>query len=240
MKLLVPVVMAVAALSLSGCSKRDADSGTQNKPDDVLIEVNGKVLTRGEAQKLVEQRLGGPPPADFTKERINAVRNMALSQVVDQFVKRTLLLEEADKFNITASEKEIEKGLSDIRKATSAKGGTNTTASVDSDIQRREVVVGIRIEKLLAKKLPVKTPPDSEIDAFIEKNRAKLTVPDKGMVPREQVIRYMQTAARKRELFEYLRQLQKKAEIKHADNVLPPKYPETDGRSKAEKDAPKP
>ena len=229
MKALLPLFIAVSALAVTGCSKKQENAETTAPdPNEVLIEVNGKTLIRSEAMRQVDVRLGGPPPEDLTQQRIDIIRTRVLSQVVDQFVKKTLLLEEADKLNIAASDEEIEKGLTLIKSRTK-KGEEPTGIMKDgpagSDSLRNEIITGIRIDKLTAIKFPAEEPSDSDINDFIAKNKAKLTLPDKGLMPRDKIIMIMKNQRRKKELFYYVKELQEKAEIKHASDILPPIYP---------------
>ncbi len=218
-------IIVVLALSIIGCSK--APEPTTSDPNEVLVEVNGISLTRSEAMRQVDMRLGGPPPTDLTKERINMIKTRTLSQVVDQFVKRTLLLEEADKLKIIATDDEIAKGLA-IIKANTKKGqqpsGIMQDGPAGNDSIHNEIITGIRIDKLVAQKIPAKEPTEEEVTSFIEKNRKSLTHPEKGLMPRDKVVKIIKSQSRKKELFEYIKSLQKKADIKHSSSVRPPIY----------------
>ena len=215
------------AISIIGCSK--APETITPIPDEVLIEVDGASLTRTEAMRQVDMRLGGPPPTDLTEERINIIRTKALSQVVDQFVKKTLLLEEADKLKITATDEEIAKGLA-IIKANTKKGqqprGIMQDGPAGNNSIRNEIITGIRIDKLVAQKIEEKEPTEDEINTFIEKNRKHLTHPEKGLMPRERVVKLIKSKARQKELFNYVKGLQEKSDIKHSPSVIPPIYSE--------------
>ncbi len=197
-------------------------------PSEVLVEVNGKKLTRGEAMRQVGLRLGGPPPADMPVGRAAIVRSRVLSQVVDQFVKRTLLLAEADRQGIAATEEEIQKGLDKIREKTpegKMPEGIVQDGPAGDDTLRNEVTIGIRIDKLLADALPsLGAPSEAEIDQFIEENRKALTHPEKGIVPRDRVVKIIEGKARHEAIAAYVRKLQQDAEIRHAASVQPPKY----------------
>ena len=218
--------VALLTIGITGCSKKQKeDTPVIPKDNEVLIEVDGHKLTYGEAKKLMDKRLGGPPPKNFTPDRIKRVRDITLSQVVDQFVKRTLLLEEADKMEITASDKEIQAGLvAFLAKVKQDSKSPKAITDAEKHQLRNEVAVGIRIEKLLAIKFPPKKPTDKELDAFIKANQQRLVDPDKKPFPRDKVAAIMRETLRRKQLHAYLRELQQKAEIKHAANVIPPKY----------------
>lgn len=202
MKLLTPI-MVVLSIAAAGCSRQ----GTAAKPsaaprdgeevsipqaligdapldaNEILISVNGHELTRAEALRQVQLRLGGPPPADMPPERVTAIQTQMLSKVIDEFVKRELLLGEADRLGIAADDAEIEKAVSGIRGRTPQgrdPQGILQGGPAGKDSLRNEVITGVRIEKLLAQALPAaKEPAEAEIEAFIEENREKLTLPER-------------------------------------------------------------
>ncbi len=198
MKIAAMILLIVAFI---GCSRQageqqaqaaGADSGGtripnastalgEEDPDEVLISVNGKVLTRGEALRQVHLRLGGPPPVDATAERIAMIQTQTLSKVIDEFVKRELLLTEADRLDIVATETEMAAAIESIRRR-SPEGDTPRGildhGPAGSDSLHNEVSIGIRIEKLLAAELTIEDPTPEEIDQFIMENRDKLTIPE--------------------------------------------------------------
>ncbi len=197
-------------------------------PAEVLVEVNGKRLTRGEVMRQVDMRLGGPAPANMPAGRAAKFRQMAMSHALEQFVKRTLLLGEADRLNIVATPEEISQGISKLkqhtpRNKTASKGSAK--ASDNEEHLRREVTVGIRIDKLLAKVLPPSTrPSESEIDAFIESHRDQLTYPETGLLPRNQIAELMKRTSDADALDQLLFTLLENAEVRHSAAVRLPQY----------------
>lgn len=202
-------------------NEADSDLG------EVLVDINGKILTRGEAEHQIEMRLGGPPPANMPAGRRKKVYSSAMSHVLGQFVKRTLLLEEADRLGIKATETDIAKGIATLKKHTPdgkpPRGSMEGVSRAES--LRNEVITGIRIDKLLAKVLPPTEPPtDAEIDAFIEQHESRLKRPEKGLImPREQIAELMQRQARSKALSNHLFELLENADVKHASSVQLPK-----------------
>lgn len=198
-----PFVLTMMALALAsaGCSRQDsstrsADGAPSSRflptpladalagdPREILISVNGHELTRAEALRQVNLRLGGPPPADMPPERINAIRNQVISKVVDEFVKRELLLHEAERVGIEAGEEEITVAINNIRGKTPAGQdpmGILRDGPAGGDSLRNEVITGIRIEKLLASALPPPVDPsEDEVQAFLAQHRDKLTLPER-------------------------------------------------------------
>jgi hypothetical protein len=245
---IAPLVLLVTLIAV-GCSRQDnpnaktgaAIDGNITIPqsligdappdmDEDLVNVNGTTLTRREALRQMELRLGGPPPSDMPSGRADMIRSRVLSTVLNQFVKRTLLLEEADRLDIQATDEEVEKGLAIIKSKTpegQEPKGILQTGPAGTDSIRNEVITGIRIDKLLAQKLPdVQAPTQAEIDTFIEKHRESLTHPETGMLPSEKVAEIIKRRAHQESLREYVKQLLQAADIKHAPSVTPPNYDE--------------
>lgn len=201
MKLLTKLVIFLALINI-GCSKQSpapaviTDEKNEHAPTlptalnsvtntdfgEILISVNGQELTKGEALRQVLLRLG-TPPADIPSERIAKIQSQALSRVIDEFVKRELLLQEADRLEITATESEIEQAVSNIQKKSpdgQPPRGILLEGPGGKDSLRNEVITGIRVEKLLAKVLPPSTEPsEDEIKSFLDENREKLTLPER-------------------------------------------------------------
>lgn len=151
-------------------------------PSDVLVEVKGKKLTRGEANILVEARISTlknriPP------ERLESMRQRILDHVADQFVMRTLLLEEATKLGVTVTEVEIGMALQKISENLPA-GRTLEAVMQNSPLgperMRDEVRIGLTIDKLLERILgPRMEVSAAEIDVFIKNNRDRLRLPER-------------------------------------------------------------
>jgi len=196
----IPLPMLLLAGLFAGCSKPETNARPASDddlsipaalvgepvaldPDEILISVNDSQLTRAEAMRQVQLRLGGPPPPDMPAERVQMIQRQVLSKVIDEFVKRELLLREADRLDIQAPAEEVEKTLSGIRERTPEgrdPKGILSDGPAGRDSLRNEVITGIRVEKLLAAVLPaVAEPTDDEVAAFLEENREKLTMPER-------------------------------------------------------------
>jgi peptidyl-prolyl cis-trans isomerase C len=184
------VFVLVVLIAVCGCSKKRDDAPSQARPDpasldpnEILISVNDHALTRGEAMRQVQLRLGGPPPSDLPAERVEQVQRQVLSTVIDEFVKRELLLAEADRLKIEAPEEKVESTLAGIRRR-SPKGnepkGILTDGPAGNDSLRNEVITAVRIEKLLETVLPESAEPSpAEIESFRQEHQAKLVLPER-------------------------------------------------------------
>ncbi|MCX7590414.1 MAG: peptidylprolyl isomerase [Kiritimatiellae bacterium] len=151
-------------------------------PSEVLVEVNGAKFTRGEANIIVEARMSALK-SRIPPERVESIRQRMLDHVTDQFVMRTLLLQEAQKLGITVTDAEIAAALEKIGEHLPA-GRTVEEVMQNSPLgeerMRDEVRIGLTIDKLLDKTLASKievTP--AEIEDFIQKNRDRLRLPER-------------------------------------------------------------
>jgi peptidyl-prolyl cis-trans isomerase C len=186
-------ILAVLALA-AGCNRNEtapptpAAAGPGERPaaaapESVMVTVNGKSLTRAEAQGEVDTRLAGMAGrSDLTPERLAAMRDRMLQHVVDQFVMRVLLLEEADRRGIEVTPEDEAEAFARIAERL-PEGQTPEQVMQDSPLgperMREEVLTGIRINKLLAQVLPEESAVDpAELDAFKTANAEQLAVPE--------------------------------------------------------------
>lgn len=181
---LLPVLMLAA-----GCRDKSGDTdSTQSasqqpqpqqqapaSPNDVLVEVGGSKLTRAQVDMEVQERInaGG--------ERISP--EQLRRNAVSRFISKTLLINEANAQNITVTEKEEDEAYEQIN-ARLAPGMTMDRLTGRSpaveERMREEVVSAIKINKLLAQRVPSQIEiSDAQISAFYEQNKGKLTVPEK-------------------------------------------------------------
>ncbi len=237
------IPLLLIALTAIGCSKseptrKDAASPSQAQeinipdaliekealdPNEVLVNVNGHELTRAEALRQVDLRLGGPAPVDMPERRIEKIRTRVISQVVDQFVKMTLLLEEADRQNITIPEEDILKGIAKIKEGTpngKEPQGILNDGPAGSNSLRNEVLTGLRVEKLLAKILPTpKAPSEEEINAFMKKHQKELS--EQKELTRASITKLLIAKEKTREFSAIIRKLIANADIQHGASVIP-------------------
>jgi peptidyl-prolyl cis-trans isomerase C len=164
--------------STSG-GKELSNAGTKGAP--AFVEVNGKKLLESAALMEVDHRMTALR-SQIPSNRVQQARQQALTLVVDQFVKKTLLLEEADRQGIRVSPEEEKNAFDRIQKNLPA-GMTVEQVMRSSPIgeqrMRDEVITGIRIEKLMAAAIPgVATVAAEDVDAFIVRHREQLSTPE--------------------------------------------------------------
>lgn len=148
-------------------------SPEKEDPSTVLVEVNGKKLTAGEVDMEVKMQMtgvaGNVPPGYET-----SLRNKSVSE----FIVRALLLAEADKQNIAATEADMKEVLDELsRKLPPGKDIEEVikTSPIGEEKMREQINMGIRINKLLKSVTASHTNiSDQEVTDFIEKNKNDL------------------------------------------------------------------
>ena len=165
------VLFFVACSRQENAHNREQEELAQMEPDEILISIDGNELTYGQAIRQVETRLGGPPPQGMDPQRVAMIERRTFNAVVDDFIRRELLLAEARRLEIEPEEENIDHALREIKQR-SAEGKTPSSMYYEGpDSLRREVTAGLTIEKLLAQKLPpFQHPSDEEIAAYLESN----------------------------------------------------------------------
>ncbi len=158
-------IIATAVLMFSlGCAPSGTENGAQAaagtqeqyrlEPEEVLVSVHGNELTYGEAIRQVERRLGGPPPQSMEPARVKQIEQQTFQRVIDDFIRRELLLAEARRLEIEPSPEDVAFAVNTILE-NSKPGETPPTGMVyeGPDSLQREVYTGLQIEKLLAQEL---------------------------------------------------------------------------------------
>ncbi len=150
---------------------------------EVLARVGTRELTRGQATQDADIRLASiasqVPPSE-----IERMRQQTIGRIVEQFVIRSLLLDEAAKADIAVTAEDQEMALAQIDEHLRSQGRSLNEALETSPIGRdrmlEEVRVGITIDKLMAARLADSPDPtDEEIDAFVQEHAAQLNRPER-------------------------------------------------------------
>ncbi len=150
-------------------------------PTDVIAEVDGSKLTRAQLDLEVKkkmQEMQGKIPADKITQATAAIRK----QLVDDFIVRTLLLNEVNRRKIVATDKEITDAMNAMKENIPA--GTTMEEfmkknGVSSEQLRQEITLGIRINKLVNTTKTAKAiPSEKEIQEFYKGNKEKFKTPE--------------------------------------------------------------
>lgn len=201
---LLIAIMACLPAVLAGCSKKSdeapalqtedvsmsslAPAGAQASmsgaysEDTVIVEVNGNKLTYGEASRVLDAQLASMgnhiPP-----EQYPAIRDQLFRNIVENFVGKTLFLEEAGELDIQVSEEEKQEALDEMAENL-PEGKTMEQVIAESamgeEAMRKELSDALTINKVLEHHIEKMKPiTDEEIAEFSEENAARLSMPDR-------------------------------------------------------------
>ena len=206
MKLRTPaaLIACIAALMLvtAGCSKKESDSLPSLSPQEqkapqaqkeskavtppadpgkVLVEVDGKKFTEGDADAEITKSLAmymGQIPED----QLGQIREKMLKQTVDDFVTRTLLAEAVVKQGVKVSDADVNAEIDKV-KATLPQGMTLQQAlessGITEDKLRSEIKFSVEIKKLVEAQNPdQKGPSAKEIEDYYTANKKRFEVPE--------------------------------------------------------------
>ena len=151
------------------------------QPTDVVAEVDGKKMTRAQLDGALKKKLA-PMAGKIPAERLPQVSSAVRKQIIDDFIMRTLLVDELNRLKITAGEQEISSALVEM-KGSLPEGvtleETMKKAGITMEQLRQEISLDIRINKMLANQRELKTPPtEKEIETFYKTNKEKFKIPE--------------------------------------------------------------
>ncbi|MCW2923857.1 MAG: prsA [Thermoleophilia bacterium] len=112
----VVLPIAFAAFIAAGCGGDDGVLGIGGIPDDAVCTVDGSPIRTKEFDRMfgnAEQQYKDNG-RDFPKKGTDDYTNLR-SDLVEYLVNRELIKNQADKFGITASDKQIDKGVKDLK-----------------------------------------------------------------------------------------------------------------------------
>ena len=148
---------------------------------DVTVSVDGVVLKKDELAKRVTEKMNlykDKIPADKKKEAQDGIKK----QLVEEFVLRTLVTNEAKSKKIVATDKEIEAAINQI-KANIPPGKKLTDFFKENNIHREDIILGIQIKKMVEMETGKKTKPtQQEISKFYTDNKEKFTTQESAHV----------------------------------------------------------
>jgi len=147
--------------------------------EEILVTLGEKTLSRKELNAELELRLTSAGIPD--DQRALASRRF-ISRIIEQFVVQSLLLKESQAAGIEVTAEDEEEAFAKIAERLAGQGKdlkeTMAASPMGEDRMREEVLRGIRIDKLLAQRLPKSSVSDDDIDAFMEQNPRMLAVPE--------------------------------------------------------------
>ncbi len=165
-------------------AKQTASSDATNAKADsagIAVEVDGEKMTRRQLDQDVQRRLE-TLKSQIPAENLESAQSEIRRAVTDEFIIRTLLNREVNRSKQTATEKEIAEVM-DAMKAQLPAGMTLEELfkknKIDAAAMREEIVLNIRINKLVAAELGSKAKiTDKEISDFYQKNQDQFKQPE--------------------------------------------------------------
>ena len=162
---------AVAGSSTSNTAPVVA--GDQAQSGDIAVSVDGKILKKSELENYIQdiiKMLKDKIPADKQKE----LRENVKKKLVDEFIMKTLLVNEMAKNKIEVSEQEI-KVATDKMKAILPPNKKLDEFLKENKISKEDIVLGAKVEKYLNLQTGKNAKPtQKEISKFYSDNRDKL------------------------------------------------------------------
>jgi peptidyl-prolyl cis-trans isomerase C len=151
----------------------------QPATDDIAVSVEGKILKKSEIEKVVKEKLSAltgkeKPSADQIKE----MRANIKKQMVDGFILRTLMAGEAERRKIKATDKEFKIAIDEL-KASLPPGRTVEAFMKENKISRENIILGIKVKKMVQQDLGKKAKPsEEEISKFYNENQEQVIKPE--------------------------------------------------------------
>ncbi len=147
----------------------------------VIIEVDGSQLTQAQLEAAIKKKVA-ELKINKTEAGAKEIRANLRKQILDEFVVRTLLRNEAARQQIAVSDKEVAETTDNLRKNLPP-GVTLENIVKESGMtkeqMRQEIREGIQVNKLVLASLKGKgTATDSEILEFYRENKARFKVPE--------------------------------------------------------------
>jgi len=192
------VVVMTFSFSCSGSAKKEAgEKKEEAKPVDstqaavakpvlrppagIVVSVDDHRLSKADYDKEVKANLEGLK-GKIPPEKKEEVTKILGKRIIDEFIARSLLKDEADRRGIKASEQEVA-GAIDELKRTLPQGVTMEEMLKRNGLTqarlKEEITLGIRIKKLLDQEPSVQAKPsEKEVKEFYEKNKDKFKIPE--------------------------------------------------------------
>lgn len=152
-------------------------------PSEILARVGEHTLSRSTADQDIDVRVAAiadrVPPSEMPR-----VREQTLAKIIEQFVIRSVLLDEAKAQKIEVTPDDEQKAFAKIEEHLKSQGRslqeTLENSPIGKDRMIEEVHVGITIDKLMASRLAdVQEPSEEEIAAFMQENAQRLNMPER-------------------------------------------------------------
>ena len=148
----VATFLILAIILVSACR-------TGGDRSSVIVKLNGRDIHRDECEQFLASKMGDVSTADIS--------DTTRSQMLDEYVKRQLVLDEAARLGLSVSNTEIDESSQD---------NPQVKSSVATAATREEIVRDLQVEKYYRQITlrDVRVSPE-EVQQYIEKNQSRLT-----------------------------------------------------------------
>jgi len=148
---------------------------------DYVVSVNGVKLSRGEFDRELKRKLE-LLKSQIPEEQLKRIKPEVEKQIREDFIIRQLLTGEVERLKITASEKEIQEAMEQV-KSSLPPGVTLEVLMKQNGLNqediKKELALGVKINKLvLSQPLAKGKPTDKEIVRFYKENQDKFKLPE--------------------------------------------------------------
>lgn len=187
--------LAVAALAVAGCGKKDdgaaatdapkaaAKAETKAAPVDpnaVMVSVNGKTLTRGKLDADVEAVLK-MQKAQIPPEQMDEAKKVYGERLAQQFLMQTLLIDEANKKGVKVSDEDRKKLEAEFVKANASRPGAPKSfaemaekSPFGKERGLKDIEDSLKIQKLLEQEVTSKIKVDEKkVDEIVNDAQKK-------------------------------------------------------------------
>jgi len=120
-------------------SAKSSYSGSQDDNSPAIAEINGEAARQAAFERFVKSRL-----SDFSdrSEQSQEENDKQRSQLLDEFIQRQLIIQEAHKNNIKPTDEEISRAFEEQHKQANAQGADQNQATLESGERRVETGSG--------------------------------------------------------------------------------------------------
>jgi len=144
-------------------------SGSQDDNSPVIAEVNGEAAHKASFERFVKSRL-----SDFTDQgkQSQEENDKQRSQLLDEFIQRQLIIQEARKNKIEPTDEEIQRALEEQHKQANAQGADQNQATLESSERRVEIFNDLFMLKYQTEALKLKdvSVAPQEVESYYKEN----------------------------------------------------------------------
>jgi foldase protein PrsA len=140
--------------AFNACSSSNSSyPGSQEDNSPVIAEVNGETARKAAFERFVKSRLAG-----FTNqsEQGQEESDRQRSQLLDEFIQRQLIIQEAAKNNIEPSDEELRHAYEEQHKQANSQGGEQGQTALETAERRVEIYNDLRMLKYQTEALKLK------------------------------------------------------------------------------------